>query len=129
MGSRFMEDRTKLLVVLRQIKERGLFFVDSLTTPHSKGREVAKAIGLRFAARSVFIDNGQDYKKTFQILMDLADKQNSGKMENLFIVGHPHPTTVRALRETVPILKEKGVEITAVSHLLEMSGEGNHDRR
>ncbi|MDI6776654.1 MAG: divergent polysaccharide deacetylase family protein [Syntrophales bacterium] len=123
MGSRFMEDRTKLSVVLQQIKERGLFFVDSLTTRYSKGRELAKEIGLRFAARDVFIDNGRDYKATFQILMDLWDKRNPQKMEIVIVSGHPYPSTVRALKEAVPLLKAKGIDIVPVSELLEMTGK------
>ena len=123
MGSRFMEDRTKLLVVLQQIKERGLFFVDSLTTRYSKGREVAEEIGLRFAARDVFIDNGRDYKATFKILMDMVNKRNPGKMKLILISGHPYPTTIRALEEAVPLLKANGVEIISVSHILEMTGK------
>jgi polysaccharide deacetylase 2 family uncharacterized protein YibQ len=97
--------------------------VDSLTTRYSKGREVAEEIGLRFAARDVFIDNGQDYKATFKILMDMVDKRNPGKMKTILISGHPYPTTIRALEEAVSLLKAKGVEIISVSHILEMTGK------
>ena len=121
MGSRFMEDRTKLSVVLQQLKEKKLFFVDSLTTRYSRGREVAEERELPFAARDVFIDNGQDYKATFQILMDLVDKRNPGKMETILIIGHPYPTTIRALKEAMPLLAAKGAQIIPVSDLLDMT--------
>jgi len=121
MGSRFMEDRTKLSAVLRQIKERGLFFVDSQTTRYSKGRELAEEIGLRFAARDLFIDNGQDYKATFQILIDLLNKRNVRK--TIIISGHPYSTTIKALKEALPLLKAKGVEIIPVSDLPEITGK------
>lgn len=123
MGSRFMEDRTKLAIVFEQIRERGLFFVDSQTTPYSKGRELAEEMELRFAARDIFIDNAQDYKATLRILMDLMKKRSSKKRGPFILSGHPHATTIRALQEALPLMKARGVEIIPVSDLFEITGE------
>jgi uncharacterized protein len=62
MGSRFTEDEDKMTIIMTELKNKGLFFVDSRTVKDSKAREAADRIGVRFLARKVFIDNDQNYE-------------------------------------------------------------------
>lgn len=117
MGSRFMEDEIKLSVVMGQLKKRGLFFVDSRTTQYSKGEEVAVRLGIEFATRKVFIDNGQTYEEALQNLVRM--RKNRGP---LVMIGHPYPSTIRAIKEAVPILRATGVLIVPVSELAQLAG-------
>jgi uncharacterized protein len=112
MGSRFMEDEGKLSSVLRQIKAKGLYFVDSRTTPSSQGDEIAGRLHLRFAARQVFIDNGRTYQQTLQHLEEAGNHCRS-----MLLIGHPYPSTIHALREAVPLMVAKGVRIVSASEL------------
>lgn len=116
MGSKFMEDKERLNIVFRQLTEAGLFFVDSLTTGHSKGRELAGKAGLGFTSRDIFIDNNQDPTIIFQNLMSLLKKRNQWK--TLVFIGHPYPGTISALKEAVPKIKAKGIDIVPVSELI-----------
>ena len=61
MGSRFMEDEAGLAVVMQELAKKGLFFVDSLTTPDSRARSAAARAGVRYASRAVFIDHTPGY--------------------------------------------------------------------
>ena len=116
MGSRFMENKEKLNIVFNQISEDGLFFVDSLTTRHSKGKELAEKIGLRFTSRDIFIDNNQDFTIILQNFMNPLKKRN--RWRTLIIIGHPYPSTISALKEAVPKIKAEGIDIVPVSDLI-----------
>jgi polysaccharide deacetylase 2 family uncharacterized protein YibQ len=115
MGSRFMENEDKLNIVLNQLNEEGLFFVDSLTTKHSKGKKLAKKIGLRFASRDIFIDNNQDFTIILQNFINYLNKRNRWK--TLLIICHPYPSTISALKDVVPKIKAEGINIVPVSDL------------
>jgi len=118
MGSKFMEDETKVDIVFRQIKRRNLFFVDSRTTPLSRGPEIARKLGLRFISRKVFIDNKNDCKAIFRNLTTQIDSEFDHKSEAVVMIGHPHVKTIRALKEAIPVLRARGVDIVPVSALV-----------
>ena len=118
MGSKFMENEAKLAVVFRQIKERNLFFVDSRTTPLSKGPAIARKLGLRFISRNIFIDNDNDYITIFRNLTNRIDREFDLKSESVVMIGHPHQKTIQALREAIPVLQSRGIDIVPVSTLV-----------
>lgn len=118
MGSKFMENEAKLGVVFRQIKERNLFFVDSRTTPLSKGPAIARKLGLRFISRNIFIDNDNDYITIFRNLTNRIDREFDLKSESMVMIGHPHQKTIQALREAIPVLQSRGIDIVPVSTLV-----------
>lgn len=114
MGSAFMEDEEKLAVVFEDVKKRGMYFIDSRTTPNSKAGELARKTGIRFAARKIFIDNGQDRDTTMQNLLGHWEKKNS----RLVMIGHPYPSTITALKEAVPLLKARGILIVPPTEMV-----------
>ena len=104
MGSRFSEDRKAMGYLMELIKERDLFFVDSLTSAGSVGYELAGKNGVKTGKRSVFLDNEQDkekIKKQLDVLIRLARKNGSA-----IGIGHPYPATVAALSEYRDTLRE-----------------------
>jgi hypothetical protein len=119
MGSKFMEDEAKLNIVFRELKKRNLFFVDSRTTPLSKGPEIARKLGLRFVSRKIFIDNDHDYMTIFRNLTTRIDREFDHKSEAVVMIGHPHMNTIRALKEAIPVLKARGIDIVPVSAVVQ----------
>jgi uncharacterized protein len=115
MGSAFMEDEEKLAVVFQELKNRGLYFIDSRTTPNSKAGELARKTGIRFAARKTFIDNDKNIDATMQNLLGNWEKKNS----RLVMIGHPYPSTIAALKEAVPLLKARGILIVPPAEMAE----------
>lgn len=117
MGSRFTEDRDKMLVVLEMLRAKGMFFVDSMTTPKSVGLSLSRELGLHATARSApFLDNSQDVvavKAQLGALEKLARKRGSA-------VGicHPHRTTIQALAEELPRMRSRGIRFVSVSRLV-----------
>jgi polysaccharide deacetylase 2 family uncharacterized protein YibQ len=117
MGSRLMEDPEKMKIILSDLKRRGLFFLDSRTTPQTVGLRIAKSLGLGALERTLFLDHSQnedDVKKQLEQLIQIS--LSTGKAIG---VGHPHPSTVKSLKEMIPKMQEKGIDIVPLSSLIE----------
>jgi polysaccharide deacetylase 2 family uncharacterized protein YibQ len=117
MGSRLMEDPEKMRIILSELKRRGLYFLDSRTTPQTVGLQTAQALGLASTERDVFLDHVVEEEAITQSLERLA--QEALIRGRAIGVGHPHPATLRALKRMVPKIQEKGIEIVPLSALLE----------
>jgi polysaccharide deacetylase 2 family uncharacterized protein YibQ len=117
MGSRLMEDPEKMKIILSELKRRGLYFLDSRTTPQTVGLQTAQALGLASTERDVFLDHVVEEEDIIQSLERLAQEALiSGRAIG---VGHPHPATLRALKRMVPKIQEKGIEIVPLSALID----------
>ena len=116
MGSRFTESEVQMKPVIATLKENGLFFLDSRTSPKSVGQKIASAMGVRTASRSVFLDNEQSVEAVKRELESAA--RIAGKRGGAIAICHPHSATIQALRETMPKLAAEGtVFVTAVQLL------------
>jgi polysaccharide deacetylase 2 family uncharacterized protein YibQ len=117
MGSRLMEDPEKMKIVFSELKRRGLFFLDSRTTPQTIGLQVAQSVGLKAMERNIFIDNSlaeEDIKRQLEQLIQFSISK--GKAIG---IGHPHPSTVKFLKEIIPKMKERGIEVVPLSAVME----------
>jgi polysaccharide deacetylase 2 family uncharacterized protein YibQ len=113
MGSRFMEDEAGLAVVMEELAKRGLYFVDSLTSADSRGREMAARAGVRFTTRSAFIDHTPGYAAALAVL---AHPPWQGPDQSaMLLIGHPHAETVRALAEARRFWRKEGMRVIPVS--------------
>jgi len=123
MGSKFMADEERLMLVFKQLKKKDLFFIDSRTTNNSKTTAASQKAHLTVASRKIFLDNDRDYSKIYQILMDVGNAPAGNTP--LIVIGHPYPETIRAIRDANKIFREKGVSIVPVSKLMKKkSSEG-----
>lgn len=117
MGSMFMEKRESLRVVFDVLSERGLYFVDSMTTDASAARELSAQMALRFTPRDFFIDDAEDRgwaRVHLERLLEARDQWNA-----LVLIGHPYPETVIALEEIIPQFKSRGIEFVPLSVMVE----------
>ena len=116
MGSRLMEDPEKLKIVFSELKRQGLFFLDSRTTPQTVGLQTAHAIGLKAMERSLYLDNSTEEGEIKQNIEQLIRRALSeGKA---IAIGHPHPSTLKTLKEMIPKMKEKGIDVVPLSSLV-----------
>lgn len=117
MGSKAMEDKRLLKLVFRHLKQRQLFFVDSMTSPKkSMGDDVAKEIGLPFGQRDVFLDNINTREAILKQFDELRMK--ASKKGYAIAIGHDRGLTMRIIKEQAPILEAQGFEIVSVKELL-----------
>ncbi len=116
MGSRFSEHEQKMRLVIEELKHRGLFFLDSRTSKKTRAFMVAQQLKVPSAERNVFLDNIQNpraIRGQLKRLIQLARLRGSA-----IGIAHPHEATLEVLRDDIPKLPGKGIELVPVSHLL-----------
>ena len=118
MGSKFMGDEKKLKIIFGRLKAKKLFFIDSRTTTNSKASVAAGKAGLPLASRKIFLDNNRNYNEIYKILAGVARDTEAGDSSPIIIIGHPHPETIRAIKDANKILREKGAVVVPVSKLV-----------
>lgn len=116
MGSKFTEDKERLGYVMNILKQRGMFFLDSKTTASSKGKELAVADGVDYAARDVFLDNENDYA---YIMKQLEKTEKIARKKGFAVaICHPKSQTYLALKDWLNTLPDKGVKLVHVSEII-----------
>ena len=115
MGSRFPQSAEKMEVVLKVLKEKGVFFVDSRTSPASVAYKTARSMGLKCGTRQVFLDNVQDEGAIGKQLDEAAT--TARKRGAAIAICHPHPATLRALKRFMPELAASGITFVHASAL------------
>lgn len=121
MGSVLSADQRAIGTVLGVLAERGLFFLDSRTSPETVGYAAARTLGVPAAERHVFLDpdpSPEAIRGQFHRLLDLARREGSG-----IAIGHPYGSTLEVLAEEVPRARELGYTFVPVSDLLDRPGE------
>lgn len=115
MGSRFTADSAGMGAVFEELKKRGLFFLDSLTTDDSVVQNKARQIGLTHLRRHIFLDNIQDVQS---ILFQLRKAEHlSLSSGEVIAIGHPYPETLAALKIWEKE-RDQRVQIVSVSDFL-----------
>ncbi|MGN0929018.1 MAG: divergent polysaccharide deacetylase family protein [Alphaproteobacteria bacterium] len=116
MGSRFTSDEYQLKAVIEELANRGLAFIDSKTTSLSKADNIAKEVKIPYATRDIFLDDSnrpQDIKKSLTQLENIAKKRGFA-----VAIGHPRPNTIKMLKEWLPSLADKGIELVPISYII-----------
>ena len=116
MGSRLTEDEQAMHVVMRDLKQHNLFFLDSRTSSASQAYRIAREVGLKAAERNVFLDHDMRPERIAQQLQRLAAlAQTRG---HAIGIGHPYPATLHALKQALPALRQAGITLVPVSQLV-----------
>jgi hypothetical protein len=99
------------------LKDAGVFYVDSRTTAATVAYEAAKRDGVKTGFRNVpFLDDVQNPAAVKrQLLIAIHGAREKGEA---IAIGHPHPTTLQALRDVLPEAKKQGVRLVLVSDLV-----------
>lgn len=117
MGSLLTSNPQAMRRVLELVKGAGLFFVDSKTAPTTLAYSLAREMKIKTFKRDVFLDDEQSYEYSsgqIRHLVELARRNGRA-----LAIGHPFPSTLAALRDAVPWLKQQKVEVVFASALLE----------
>ncbi|MGC8766120.1 MAG: divergent polysaccharide deacetylase family protein [Brevinematia bacterium] len=95
MGSEATEDPEVMETIIRFLKRKNLFFLDSLTTPNSVGYKKAKEMGLVPLKRDVFLDN---YPSQYYIEDQLRMVEKVATKKGYCIaIGHIRENTIKTL--------------------------------
>lgn len=116
MGSKFTADVAGMSIVIEEMREHGLLFLDSKTSPKSVAARLAAEAGVPHAERHVFIDNKNDVA---YVLKQLAATERVARRTGYAIaIGHPHDGTIRALKQWLPTLEGKGLVLVPLSTIV-----------
>jgi uncharacterized protein len=116
MGSRMTQNEAAMKAVLGEVNQRGLFFIDSCTTPGSIAYSVARELKIPSRKRDIFLDNNVSSDSIRSQVSRLIRK---ARIEGTALaIGHPHEATLKALQEASGQFGEQGIEIVRARDLM-----------
>jgi polysaccharide deacetylase 2 family uncharacterized protein YibQ len=117
MGSLLTRDPTAMRWLMTELRQLGLYFIDSRTSKATVAERVAQRHLVNSARRDVFLDNVPDktlIRLQFQKLLAIARERGEA-----IGIGHPYGATLAVLREELPKLKQQGIELVPISQILQ----------
>ncbi len=123
MGSLLTQHPGDMQLLMDVLKRQGgLMFVDSRTTAKTVAQQIATENGVPNLRRNVFLDDelsAAAIHAQFTRLIREARTQGSA-----VAIGHPHAVTMRVLARLLPKLREQGVELVSLRHMLAIQNHG-----
>ena len=116
-GSKYTQDTDAMGHFLDSLKDSGLYFVDSRTTPNAKGYELASARRIPTAKRHLFLDHDNEpgaIRARFKEAMHLAEQNGRA-----VVICHFRRNTAAVLAELLPDLERRGIELVPASVLVQ----------
>ena len=121
MGSLLTADRAAMDVVMADLRDRGLMWLDSRTGADTVGGAAAAAFGVPHVARDIFLDN-EDTRAAIDVQLRKAEEIARSKGYAIAI-GHPRDATIAALTTWLPTLEEKGIALVPVTEVVRRAGQ------
>jgi polysaccharide deacetylase 2 family uncharacterized protein YibQ len=121
-GSKITEDSRMMAMILRPLKDKGLYFIDSRTSKDSVALEVALEVGVPAAPRQVFLDDSLEenaIKAKLEELFALAREKGRA-----IAIGHPKKQTIEALGKYLGLARSRGVKLVFVSDIIASENSG-----
>ena len=116
MGSLLTQLDDPMLWIMETLKQKQLYFVDSMTTRFTKAGDKADQLGVPLLKRQLFLDNDTSanaLEKQFSSMITQAHAEG-----NLVAIAHPYPETIHFLRANLQRLKIEGIDLVPASSLL-----------
>lgn len=115
MGSAFTSDLEAMDLFAQALKSKGLFLLDSVTSPRSVAAEAARRAGVPVLRRDVFLDaeGGGDLKAQLQKAVAAAVERGGA-----VAICHARPETLRTLLDLLPDVRKAGVRIVTLDDLV-----------
>ena len=116
MGSKFTSHTAAMTVVMEELKQRGLLFLDSRTSGGSVGGKLARRLGVPFAERNIFLDNLNDEAAVYTRLTEV---EKLAKRNGFAIaIGHPRDATINILPRWIKEIEEMGFVLVPLSSVV-----------
>lgn len=115
-GSRLTAHQASMDLLMPLIRTRGLFFLDSRTTPNTVAENTARQWHVPTLRRDVFLDHvltPEALKEEFDRALTLARRQG-----HAVVIAHPHTLTMNFLEQQLPALPS-GIVLTSLQALVD----------
>jgi polysaccharide deacetylase 2 family uncharacterized protein YibQ len=116
MGSKATADKNLMRIILRKLRKKDLFFVDSMTSRYSVSAELAEEMGLAYEKRDVFLDNVNTRDAIIKQIMVLA--KEARRRGYAVAIGHDRHLTMQVIKDEIPLLEKQGFQIVSIKTLL-----------
>ncbi|NHB96431.1 divergent polysaccharide deacetylase family protein [Photorhabdus stackebrandtii] len=126
MGSAMTSSLPGMQKVMRSLSRYELYFLDSVTIGNTQATKAAQGTHVRVIRRNIFLDDVQSEAETrYQLNRAISIARKNG---SAIAIGHPHPTTIRALQQMLPTLPAD-IELVSPSRLLSGTPVGDNHRK
>lgn len=103
-GSKFTANELAMNRLIYALEKHKIHFIDSRTIATTKAPKVLKSMGLPYVSRDIFLDHHMDKAYVKQQIKKAVQYAKAHK--TAIAIGHPHPNTLQALRESKELLKQ-----------------------
>ena len=113
--------------LMGELKETGLYFIDSKTTGNSVAKKAAANHGIPYLVRDVFLDHDpspEAIDNQYRRALKIADKKGYA-----VIIAHPNRNTLDYLEQKIPLLAEKNIVIVSGSEAIRQQHLETIERR
>ena len=116
MGSKFTACYEDMIEVLGVVRDKDLFFIDSLTTNHSMGYRAAKSLNIASAHRNLFLDNLPEKTAILSQLYKL--RMHALRFGYAIGIGHPFEETAMAIDTFQKVISNSKISFVHISGLI-----------
>ncbi len=116
MGSLLTQKRLPMEWTMKTLSERGLYFIDSRTTPQSIAWQTAQQHNVPSLKRDIFLDHERDpafIDEQFAQFIAVAKRRGYA-----IAIAHPYPETLDYLQKNISRLASQGIQLTSASKLV-----------
>jgi len=116
MGSKITADRRIMTIIFSEIKDKGIFFLDSRTTVQTVCKEIGNSMRVKVLVITHCADAGDIEAPEISsniLKMGLEAREKGGAILNL----HATQETLKALKDALPILSKWGIRFVTLSEL------------
>ena len=115
MGARFVGDRAAMSVLMDDLAQRGLMYLDDGSSARSQAEELAKSFRAPFAAADIPLDQIRDRG---EVLKKLDEVERTARANGFAVgIGSAFDVTVDAVTQWVGEARKRGIEIVPISAL------------
>ncbi|MFU2082345.1 divergent polysaccharide deacetylase family protein [Gallibacterium anatis] len=114
MGSAATSDSGLMHILMQQLAQRGLSFLDSKTIGSSVAGKIAKQYGVSALERNIFLDDNNEYANIRQQFQQAI--QYARKHQTAIVIGHPRKNTIAVLQQQLSQLPAD-IELVKISRL------------
>lgn len=124
MGSAVTRDARAMRPILKLVKARGMYYLDSLTAPGTVTVQLCKELRTSYMERNVFLDNNTDREAIIAAIDE--GKRIARKNSAAVMIGHVWSANLAAtLMEIYPELVEEGYSLSTIREYMQMQAEEN----
>jgi len=127
MGSRFTRNEASMKTVLSVLAEKGLFFLDSVTTGETVATVAGHSVGATVFARDVFLDpeaGSETVMRQLALVERIAEETGFA-----VAICHPRPDTLKVIGPWLTSAPSRGFELEKVSALIDIGDAWSSQKR